>query len=89
MNITLTVVVAAIVILITALVVITIFGSGIANVGTLAEAKTVCKTTYETTCRTSNVKPQIWNVNQNGEPKTCDSIVTCTCTDYSPVCADI
>ena len=55
MNITLTVVVAAIVILITALVVITIFGSGIANVGTLAEAKTVCKTTYETTCRTSNV----------------------------------
>lgn len=86
MNITLTVVVAAIVILITALVVITIFGSGIANVGTLVEAKTLCQTTFETTCRTSNAQPQAWRVNHQGTPTDCSGIVQCVCVDYHPTC---
>jgi hypothetical protein len=62
MNITLTVVVAAIVILITALVVITIFGSGMTNVGTMAQAKAFCETQCRTTCEITGNPPTTWNV---------------------------
>ncbi len=75
MNITLTVVVAAIVILITALVVITIFGSGMTNVGSMAELESFCKTQCETSCRTTGQPPVTWNVNnvqdKNGQLTSC------------------
>ena len=84
MNITLTVVVAAIVILITALVVITIFGSGMTNVGSIAEAEAFCKTQCEAACRTTSGIPITWsvnNINKNGVPTSCQAEVgTATCS---------
>ena len=83
MNITLTVVVAAIVILITALVVITIFGSAIGNVATIAEGSTYCRTVYETSCKTTNSAPLSWKVNVNGAVKECTELLnTCSCNNY-------
>ena len=85
MNITLTVVVAAIVILITALVIITIFGQSIGNVATIAEGKTYCKTVLETSCKTTNAVPPVWKVNVGGEVKDCSALEgmsNCACTEY-------
>ena len=62
MNITLTVVVAAIVILITALVVITIFGTSMTQVGTIAQAKAYCETTCQASCSATGAKPVTWDV---------------------------
>lgn len=87
MNITLTVVVAAIVILITALVVLTIFGGGMGQVGTLAQAETICKSQCESTCQATNRMPLTWNiatVRQGTEMKSCADIgVSCPCGDGS------
>ena len=85
MNITLTVVVSAIVILITALVIITIFGSTIGNVATVTEGKALCRSVFETSCKSSNAPPLIWNVNINGVVQACRSLeglANCACKDY-------
>ena len=86
MNITLTVVVAAIVILITALVIITIFGQTIGNVATIAEGKSLCRTVLETSCKATNAKPAVWKVNVNGVVQECSALQgmsACACTNYA------
>ncbi len=88
MNTTLAVVVSAIVILITALVVITIFSSGITQVGTLSQAKTLCSTQYITMCQSTGQKPVTWdikNMNVNGVIQSCaEAASSCTCTATQP-----
>ena len=60
MNITLTVVVSAIVILITALLVITIFGGSMGNIGTTTSAASVCETTCASSCKAVGQPPITW-----------------------------
>ena len=85
MNITLTVVVAAIVILITALVVITIFGSGMTNVGTVAQAKSVCETQAKASCDSTGDCPITWNIpNIRVAGKT--DPVACSSSDVGATC---
>ncbi len=84
MNITLTVVVAAIVILITALVVITIFGSGMTQVGGIAQAKSVCESQAAASCAATNQCPLTWNTptirDSEGKTMSCaDSGAVCPC----------
>jgi hypothetical protein len=80
MNITLTVVVAAIVILITALVVITIFGSGISQVGSIAQANSVCRTQCEASCKATGSPPITWTAptvkDADGNLKSCAEIIS-------------
>jgi len=85
MNITLTVVVSAIVILITALVVITIFGGSMGNIATTTQGKSVCEASCTSSCRSLGVPPITWNAetvrDANGNPTTCQALAgTCTCT---------
>lgn len=90
MNTTLSVVVSAIVILITALVVITIFSGGITQVGTLGQAKTLCETNFRTICLSTGQTPTTWDIksmNVNGEIKSCRDVVTCTCSSVQPYTA--
>jgi hypothetical protein len=81
MNTTLAVVVSAIVILITALVVITIFGNSMGNVGSIAEAKSLCMSTYATSCAATGSSPTVWAVSVNGVRTQClDTLVRgCSC----------
>ena len=89
MQITLSVVVSAIVILITALVIITIFGQSIGNISTLTEATTRCSSEAEITCRTTNSMPITWDVNT---VRVDDGIKSCalltTCVDCSCITGD-
>jgi hypothetical protein len=86
MNITLTVVVAAIVILITALVVITIFGSSMNQVGTMAQARAYCEATCQASLKSTGGIPITWDVpnvrvGDSATPVACsDSKVGATCT---------
>ena len=90
MNTTLAVVVSAIVILITALVVITIFANGIGNVATLSDGKSLCLTVGTTACASTNTLPPSWIVNVAGARTDCRGGTGmlpsgCTCTNYQMV----
>jgi len=89
MNIALTVVVAAIVILITALVVITIFGSGVTQVSGIAEARSLCQTQCQTSCQATGSKPITWGVptvrDSGGDLKSCEGLgLSCPCSGTTP-----
>ena len=74
MNTTLAVVVSAIVILITALVVITIFSGGAGQIGGLTNAQSVCQTQGRSACTSTCNLPLTWNVptvNNNGVLQSC------------------
>ena len=80
MNMTLAVVVAAIVILITALVIITIFGTGIGQVGSLVEAESYCRSQAAASCRATNSLPVTWDIETvkvNGAPMSCKKATGC------------
>jgi hypothetical protein len=85
MNTTLALVVSAIVILITALVVITIFSNMIQNFGTIAQARSTCQTIYTTSCSAFGQAPADWTtakykVGDDPTLKSCQSIITsCNC----------
>ena len=85
MTMTLTIIVAAVVILVTALVILTIFGSGIANVSSLAEAKVHCQTVGQASCSITGSVPPTWMANtvkQGNVMKSCSEICTAsTCTE--------
>jgi len=85
MNITLTVVVSAIVILITALVVITIFGGSMGNIATTTQGKSVCEASCTSSCRSLGVPPITWNAetvrDANNKLTTCQALAgNCECT---------
>ncbi len=95
---TLLIIVSAIVILITALVVLTIFGTGIQPVVDLASKQNLCISEYSTLCVAGaikgNEKPPTWNtqikINTGGgksRMESCASLVDCTdCTDKIATC---
>jgi len=90
METTLTVVVAAIVILITALVVITIFGSGITQVSGIMQARSICQTQCEASCRATGTPPITWNVptirDENNNVMSCQGIgLSCTQDDCNRI----
>lgn len=62
MSHTLYLVVAAIVILVTALVVLTIFWQGVTPAMGIAEAKSICQTQAVTSCTTFGQMPPTWHV---------------------------
>jgi len=82
MNTTLAVVVSAIVILITALVVITIFSGGIGQVGTLTNAQSICDTQAASSCMSTKSMPITWkiptvsirNADGSSAPKACSEV---------------
>lgn len=77
MSMTLTIIVAAVVILVTALVLLTIFGTGITPVASIAEAKAQCTFQAETLCKTTGTHPPTWNMktmNVGGELKSCEEV---------------
>lgn len=88
MSQTLYLVVAAMVILVTAVVVIAIFFRGVGPATGIAEAKALCMTQATTACLTFDQMPPIWNVQNikvTGETseQSCAQVVgvSCTCNE--------
>jgi hypothetical protein len=79
MSTTLVIIVSAVVILVTALVLLTIFGTGIAPVGSLAEARNNCELQGRQLCITTGQLPPTWTLktmNLNGVMTSCDDVCT-------------
>jgi len=62
MNTTLALVVSAIVLLVTALVVISIFGTGIGQMGAISNPLTICEAQAQASCSTSGGMPLTWDI---------------------------
>jgi hypothetical protein len=62
MNMTMELVVAAIVVLIVALVVITIFGGSITPIGGMTSADSICRTQAKSSCMSGCTMPLTWNL---------------------------
>ncbi|MCD6590624.1 MAG: hypothetical protein J7K72_01495 [Candidatus Aenigmarchaeota archaeon] len=80
MRLSLELVVIAIVILVVALVVLTMFGGSMGHLGTLTAAKNNCMRTGEFSCKSTGNYPSGWTtdkVGPNGE--TCSELVNCVC----------
>jgi len=80
---TILIVVTAVVILVAALVMLTIFGSGIQNVATISQAQTMCSTEASISCPLG-WPPATWGaatkrIQATGELKSCDNLVDCKC----------
>ncbi len=88
----LVVVVAAIVILIVALIILTIFGVGIGGVSDYLTQRSICVSTYTSSCSVTGTEPPTWNsqmqVNEDGSIvyKSCDDLIQCSCTDREATC---
>jgi hypothetical protein len=89
---TLTIIVVAVVILVTALVILTIFGTSIGGVVPITQAKSICDTQAYASCQSFQTMPSTWGVTNmnvaqpNGgfEPQSCADQYTTprTCDDY-------
>ncbi len=96
MSQTLVLVVAAVVILVTALVVLVMFQQGIQPAVGLTEAKSLCQTHATTSCTAFGQMPPTWNVEnmrvvRDGKPQTvsCSSIeglTNCRCNENKLEC---
>lgn len=62
MSMPILVVVTAIIILVVALVILTIFGSGLGNIQTITQAESQCATLGASTCRSTGSLPPTWGV---------------------------
>jgi hypothetical protein len=74
MSMTLTIIVAAVVILVTALVILTIFGQGMIPVGTLTDIRNQCTLTNKQLCETTGTVSPTWSLNTfivDGKPWSC------------------
>ena len=82
MSTTLVLVVGAVVILVTALVLLTIFGSGITPLGSLSNFQNQCRISGESSCETTKQLPLTWSISVSvGDSKeSCESALNCkTC----------
>ena len=82
-------VIAIVVFLVAALVVLGVFGAGLAQVGSIAEATSICSAQYSGSCAAFNAEPSTWNtptMRVNDIPSTCLSILSCSCTDRKATC---
>ncbi len=92
MSHTLVIVVSAIVILVAALVIITIFGSGVQQVASLAQAEAICRASAESSCKSANTMPPTWyapTVKYNDKLIACgniESLKKCRCENFKLVC---
>lgn len=78
MNIALTVVVSAIVVLIVALVVLTIFSGGAGQIGGLTSPEAVCKNQGASSCASTGQLPFTWNVetaNKDNKMVSCETLL--------------
>ncbi|MFH1294752.1 MAG: hypothetical protein ABIH90_02305 [Candidatus Aenigmatarchaeota archaeon] len=83
---TLWIVMAAVVVIVIALVMLTIFGGGIAPITTLTEFTNQCKNTAAISCQTTGLMPLNWNaqVNIGGSLKSCASELSeMSCDDFA------
>ena len=80
MSETIVIVITVVVILVAALVLLTIFGTGMANVTTISQAASICISSAQTSCLTTNTwPPSTWyspTVKLNGNPISCNNAVT-------------
>ena len=86
MNTSILIVVSAIVVLVMALVLLTIFSQGLGNIYTITGAQSQCATVGRTTCSTSGVLPANWaiptlRVNEGGTPimRSCAYLMEAQC----------
>ncbi len=81
---TLWIVIAAILALIIALVLLTIFGGSVASFSTLTDATNFCRNQCQISCSAIQQPPLGWSANKvkvAGDTKTCQELVgACTCT---------
>lgn len=83
------VVVTAIILLVVALVVLTIFGTTMGTFATITQAKTHCINQFTASCKAANAGPPTWetvNVAVGGDSKTCSEWVSCSCSNFVPSC---
>jgi hypothetical protein len=83
MSQTLVIIVAAVVILVTALVLLTIFGSGIAPVASITEVRNNCQTIGDASCSATGQLPPTWNakIYKVGDlVRACSDVCESTCT---------
>ncbi|MFH1444955.1 MAG: hypothetical protein ABIF08_00555 [Nanoarchaeota archaeon] len=84
---TLYLIVAAIIILIVALVLLTMFGGTMQHVGSFAQAKSICEQEASFTCKTTGTLPSSWSIitlDVAGEQVSCATIpgVRQSCSEY-------
>ena len=76
-------VIIAIMLLVGALVILTMFGGGMGQLGQITNAQNVCRQNFELSCRTTGQLPSTWSTavvfTENGVGKTCANIVNCNC----------
>lgn len=76
------IVVVIIVMLVVALVVLSIFGGGVTQVASFADASTVCIAQYTATCAATGVEPATWEAKTMRVGETlyaCSELAGCTC----------
>jgi hypothetical protein len=77
MSQTLVIIVAAVVVLVTALILLTIFGTGMAPISTLSEARNSCRLQGESICKSTGQLPPTWDlqtIKVGGELLSCNQI---------------
>ena len=83
------IVIVVIVVLVAALVVLSMFGSGITQVATYTEARNVCIQQFTTNCMANGQAPPTWSMTTmsvGGEATSCANLVTCSCEDKVASC---
>ncbi len=81
MNTTLAVVVSAIVILVTALVVITIFSGGAGQIGSITNAQSICQTQGRSSCLSTGQLPLTWEIPTVSIPASDGVNIMVSCSD--------
>lgn len=84
------IIIVIIVMLVVALVVMSLFGGGVTQVGTFAEAKSICISHYTSTCMATGQPPATWSmptVRVGTETVTCASQAACSCEDKVASCS--
>lgn len=80
MSQTLYIIVAAVVILVSALVILTVFGSGINPLASISSAESSCMINAKSTCDLTGQLPMTWEsntVNDGGKPTSCSEVLGC------------
>jgi len=77
MNTSLEIVVVAIILLVVALVLLTIFGSGITPIANLTSFQNSCRTTGKVSCEGGGIQPVTWaqQVTIGNVPKSCENLM--------------
>jgi hypothetical protein len=80
MSVTLLIIVSSVVILVTALVLLTIFGTGVTPIASLSEQKSMCLSQAAMACRSFEKLPFDWSI-ANKYERSCREITGCSDCD--------